>query len=197
MKSNQSLIFASGNANKVEEVSAKLYHRFELIGLRDVQFEGELPETSGTLEGNAKQKAWHIWNLYGRAVFADDTGLEVYALDGKPGVDTAFFGGPEKSAEKNKARLLHELQEQTDRRARFRAVICLISKGKEYLFEGVVEGHICREERGTEGFGYDPLFIPEGNSRTFAQMNLEEKNILSHRGRALLQLAKHLKEFGW
>ena len=119
MKSKEALVFASGNANKVEEVSSKMHNRFPLVGLSDVRFEGELPETSDTLEGNARQKAWHIWNLYGKSVFADDTGLEVYALDGKPGVDTAFFGGPEKSAEKNKARLIEELDQHFDRRERF------------------------------------------------------------------------------
>jgi XTP/dITP diphosphohydrolase len=197
MKSTKALIFASGNANKVEEVAAKMHNRFPLRGLKDVHFEGELPETSGTLEGNARQKAWHIWNLYGESVFADDTGLEVYALDGKPGVDTAFFGGPEKSAAKNKAKLISELEMQLDRRARFRTVICLVVQGKEYLFEGIVEGYISRDERGNHGFGYDPLFVPTGYSRTFAQMNMEEKNLLSHRAKAIHTLEKHLEKFGW
>lgn len=191
------LIFASGNPNKVEEVSAKMHHRIKLTGLREVGFGGELPETSDTLEGNARQKAWHIWNTYGESVFADDTGLEVEALGGLPGVNTAFFGGPEKSAEANKAKLLSELKHELDRRARFRTVICLIVRGKEYLFEGIVEGKISREERGAEGFGYDPLFVPDGYSRTFAQMNLKEKNTLSHRARAIQLLQQHLEKFGW
>lgn len=187
------LVFASGNENKVKEVAYKMGGHIPLIGLKDIQCPTDLPETSGSLEGNARQKAKYVWDNYHVDCFADDTGLEVEALDGKPGVDSAFFGGPEKNPEANMKRLLEEMKDKTHRKARFRTAICLIIGGKEYMFEGIVNGHIAREPRGTEGFGYDPLFVPDSVSRSFAQMSIEEKNMLSHRANAIARLGDFLR----
>jgi XTP/dITP diphosphohydrolase len=185
------LVFASANANKVVEVSVKL-GGIKLLGLKDIGCVEEVPETSDTLEGNARQKAWYVFEKYGCDCFADDTGLEVYALDGKPGVHSARFAGEQRSNEDNRKKLMADMATMLDRRARFRTVICLIQGGKETLFEGIVEGKILREEKGTGGFGYDSLFVPLDNSRSFAEMTIEEKNILSHRGKAIGELRRFL-----
>jgi XTP/dITP diphosphohydrolase len=186
------LVFASANANKVEEVSVKL-GGIKLLGLKDIGCTEEVPETSDTLEGNARQKAWYIYEKFGCDCFADDTGLEVLALDGKPGVHSARFAGEQRSNEDNRKKLLNDMKAQLDRRARFRTSICLIIGGKETMFEGIVEGKILREEKGNAGFGYDSLFVPLDNSRSFAEMTIEEKNILSHRGKAIGKLRAFLE----
>ena len=185
------LVFASGNAHKVEEVSLKL-GGFPILGLKDIGCIEDIPETADTLEGNAIMKAKYVYEKYGRDCFADDTGLEVFVLNGQPGVLSARFAGDHKSNDDNKRKLLEMMAGQLDRRARFRTVICLIQGGKETLFEGIVEGHILRAEKGEMGFGYDGLFVPDSNSRSFAQMTAEEKNILSHRGKAISLLKEYL-----
>jgi XTP/dITP diphosphohydrolase len=186
------LVFASANANKVEEVSLKL-GGIKLLGLKDIGCTEEVPETSDTLEGNARQKAWYIYEKFGCDCFADDTGLEVLALGGKPGVHSARFAGEQRSNEDNRKKLLNDMEVELDRRARFRTSICLIIGGKETMFEGIVEGKILRAEKGKGGFGYDSLFVPLDNSRSFAEMSIEEKNILSHRGKAIGKLRAFLE----
>ncbi len=186
------LVFASANANKVEEVSLKL-GGIKLLGLKDIGCTEEVPETSDTLEGNARQKAWYIYEKFGCDCFADDTGLEVLALGGKPGVHSARFAGEQRSNEDNRKKLLNDMEVELDRRARFRTSICLIIGGKETMFEGIVEGKILRDEKGKGGFGYDSLFVPLDNSRSFAEMSIEEKNILSHRGKAIGKLRAFLE----
>jgi len=186
------LVFASANANKVKEVSVKL-GGIKLLGLKDIGCTEDIPETSDTLEGNARQKAWYVHEKYGCDCFADDTGLEVFALGGRPGVYSARFAGEQRSNEDNRKKLLEDLKSELDRRARFRTSICLIIGGNEVMFEGIVEGKILREEKGNGGFGYDSLFVPLDNSRSFAQMSIEEKNILSHRGKAIGHLRLFLE----
>ena len=181
------LVFASANPNKVAEVAAKL-GGIPLKGLKDIDCTEDIPETAQTLEGNAAMKARYIWEKYQVNCFADDTGLEIEALGGEPGVFSARYAGSDRNESNNRALVLQKMQSELNRNARFRTVICLILEGKEYYFEGIVKGKIERYERGSGGFGYDALFTPEGNSRTFAQMSLEEKGILSHRGLAIEKL---------
>lgn len=188
------LVFASSNAHKIEEVSAILGSSVELTGLEQIGIHHDLIEDADTLEGNARRKAWQVWEWSGKNCFADDTGLEVEALNGAPGVYSARFAGPQRNNAENRARLLRELDGKTNRRARFRTVFCLIQDGREYLFEGIVEGVILNEERGSGGFGYDALFCPEGSERSFAEMTPEEKNALSHRARAAEKMAEFLKK---
>lgn len=185
------LVFASSNAHKVEEIAAKLGGTIALKGLKEIGCTEEIPETADTLEGNARLKAWHVFNNYHVNCFADDTGLEVFALNNAPGVYSARYAGEQKSFDDNMNLLLENLTTELNRKAQFRTVICYIAEGKEYLFEGIAKGSIARERRGAEGFGYDPVFIPEGCSRSFAQMTLDEKNIISHRAKAI----ELLKEF--
>jgi XTP/dITP diphosphohydrolase len=188
------LIFSTRNQNKIIEVSAKL-GGWPIGSLNDIGCDVDIEETSYTLEGNARLKAHYIWDHYKQDVFADDTGLEIYALDNEPGVRSARYAGDGRNADDNMNLVLQKLDLLFARRARFRTAICLIVEGKEYMFEGIVEGHIAREKRGTTGFGYDPIFIPEGNSRSFAQMTIEEKNYISHRGRALQAMKEYLSLF--
>lgn len=190
--SARKLVFASANANKVEEVNGKL--PWTIIGLKDINCNDDIPETAPDLKGNAAQKARFVYEKYGVDCFADDTGLEIDALNGRPGVYSARYAGPQKNPVDNMHKVLDELSNVPFRTARFKTVICCILKGKEFFFEGIAEGHMTREPRGTAGFGYDPIFVPEGNSRTFAQMSIEEKNIISHRGRAIAQLSQFLKQ---
>ena len=164
----------------------------ELISLNEIGFKEEIPETGTTLEENALQKAATIYQHEGHPAFADDTGLEVDALDGKPGVHTARFAGEDATDQENVRKLLNDLQREENRKARFRTVIALIMNNKEELFEGTVEGTIAHEPSGDKGFGYDPVFIPEGYDRTFAEMTLEEKNQLSHRSRAFNKFLRHI-----
>lgn len=186
------VVFATGNEHKVKEVNAALKGAFEAISLRSIGCEEELPENSPTLEGNALEKARYVHQHYQVDCFSEDTGLEVEALDGAPGVYSARYAGPARDAEANMALLLDRLQGIENRRARFRTVIALILDGQEYTFEGVVNGSIAHEKKGAQGFGYDPIFMPDGFSRTFAQMSAEEKNAISHRGRAMGKLKAFL-----
>lgn len=191
------LVFATANENKVIEVRKLLDGLFEVKSLIDIGCSEDIPETSNTLEGNAKQKADYVKVKYGFDCFADDTGLEVYALDGAPGVYTARYGGPEKDAFQNMNHLLNELEkagavESRDRGAQFRTAIHLIVNGESVTIEGVCKGRIAKKLSGTEGFGYDPIFIPEGGVRTFSEMNPDEKNNISHRGRAIRKMIEHL-----
>jgi XTP/dITP diphosphohydrolase len=190
---NSELIFASGNENKVAEVEYKLGGVIKLKSLNAIGCNEEIPETGSTLEENARLKARYVWETYNVDCFADDTGLEVESLDGAPGVYSARYAGPQKNPVDNMALLLSELKGKSNRRARFRTVICLIQGGREQLFEGVVHGEIIESARGSEGFGYDPIFVPEGSTKTFAEMTMEEKNTMSHRARAIASLAVFLK----
>ncbi len=193
------LVFATNNAHKLSEVRQILGSKFEVVGLSDIGCHEDIPETAETLEGNALQKARYVKEHYGLDCFADDTGLEVRALNGIPGVHTAryaeLFGeGATHDSDANMCLLLKNLKNKTDRHARFRTVIALIYQGEEYLFEGIVEGNILSERTGHEGFGYDPIFQPEGYDKSFAEMNADDKNAISHRGRATMKLANFLKE---
>jgi len=194
------IVFATNNRHKVEEISALLGDNYQLLGLDDLQIEEEIPEDHETLEENALQKARYIFNLTGRNCFADDTGLEVDALDGAPGVYSARYsriGDPTfpemEPAAGNIRKLLLKMEGVNERSARFRTVISLIFGGKEYQFEGVAEGAITLKSSGIKGFGYDPVFIPEGYEVTFAEMDLSLKNQISHRAKAVRQLVDFLK----
>lgn len=187
------LVFATNNPKKIEEVSKKI-SAFDILTLEDYKITEEIPETQPTIEGNASQKAQYIYKNYNLNCFADDTGLEVEALNGEPGVLSARYAGEEKSAEKNMALVLTKLKEITNRKAQFKTVISLVIEGKETLFTGIVKGTIIEEKQGNQGFGYDPIFIPDGYNKTFAQMSLDEKNTISHRAIAIQKLIAHLKK---
>ncbi len=186
------LIFATNNAHKLAEVQAVLGDRYTLVTPREVGVTEDIPETQETLEGNASQKSHYLNSRTGLECFADDTGLEVEALGGEPGVHSARYATDGHDFAANNRLLLKNLEGKDNRRARFRTVISLIRGGREHLFEGIVEGRIIDSERGGEGFGYDPLFIPDGFDRTFAEMSTEEKNSVSHRARAVKKLADFL-----
>lgn len=188
------IIFATNNAHKLSEVQAVLGSDFELVTPRQCGIEEEIPETAETLEGNASQKSHYLYEKTRLDCFADDTGLEVEALDGAPGVHSARYATDGHDFQANNRLLLKNLEGVENRRARFRTVISLIEQGEEHLFEGIVEGRIIDHESGREGFGYDPLFVPEGFDRTFAEMTAEEKNEVSHRGRAVRKLVAYLHE---
>ena len=188
------MIFATNNAHKLQEVSAMLGGKIELKSLRDVGCTDDIPETADTLEGNALMKARYIYERYGTDCFADDTGLEVAALNGAPGVYSARYAGPGHDSEANMQKLLTELEGKSDRRAQFRTVIALIKEGKEYLFEGIVTGSILEEREEGEGFGYDPIFRPDGYEHSFARLGDEVKNRISHRARAVEKLVEFLKQ---
>lgn len=187
------IVFATNNAHKLSEVKAVLGDGFELVALREVGITEDIPETGATLEENASQKARYVYDRTGLDCFADDTGLEVEALDGRPGVRSARYAGEGHDFKANNRKLIAELEGKENRSARFRTVISLIRGGVEQQVEGIVRGVIATEESGTEGFGYDPLFIPEGSDVTFAEMSAEAKNAISHRGRAVAALVKILK----
>ncbi len=188
------LVFATNNAHKLAEISEMLGDKIELLSLKDIGCTADIPETADTLEGNAQLKAQYVYERYGLGCFADDTGLEVEALHGAPGVYSARYGGEAHNSEKNMDRLLRELTNEENRAARFRTVICLILEGKTHLFEGEVKGSILRERQGHEGFGYDPLFVPEGHTESFATLGEEQKNQISHRARAVAKLMEFLKQ---
>ena len=187
------LVVATNNAHKLEEISAILGNEMELLSLKDIHCNADIPETADTLEGNARQKAMYIHENYGMDCFADDTGLEVEALNGAPGVFSARYAGDGHDSEANMQKLLKELEGKENRKAQFRTAICLIMEGKEYLFEGIVKGHIIEEKRGGAGFGYDPIFVPEGYDQTFAELGNDVKNTISHRARAVEKLCAFLK----
>jgi XTP/dITP diphosphohydrolase len=191
------LCFATNNAHKLDEVQPLLSDNFELKTLADIGCYEELPETGDTLDVNAAQKAQYVWDHYGVACFADDTGLEVSALGGAPGVYSARYAGPARDAAANTQKLLTELAGQADRSARFRTVVAYIdATGTLHSFEGTVEGEIMEDLRGTGGFGYDPVFRPIGYTETFAELPLAEKNRIGHRGRAVARLAEFLRKTG-
>ncbi|RIJ48625.1 non-canonical purine NTP diphosphatase [Maribellus luteus] len=188
------LVFATNNAHKVKEIQSILGDEFRLLSLNDIGCDEDIPEEQETLEGNASQKAFYVYNKYGYNCFADDTGLEIDALNGEPGVYSARYAGEEKNPEANMQKVLTKLAKINNRNARFRTVISLVINGKEVLFEGIVNGEILTEKRGDAGFGYDPVFKPEEKDQSFAEMELSEKNKISHRGRAVQKLVEYLKE---
>ncbi|RIB34692.1 non-canonical purine NTP diphosphatase [Phocaeicola vulgatus] len=188
------LVFATNNAHKLDEISSILGEKVELLSLKDIHCHVDIPETADTLEGNAMLKAEYIYKNYGLDCFADDTGLEVEALNGAPGVYSArYAGGEGYNAEANMQKLLQNMQGVQNRKAQFRTAICLILDGKKHLFEGIVKGEIIKEKRGSSGFGYDPIFVPEGYTKTFAELGNETKNKISHRALAVEKLCRFLK----
>ena len=187
------LVFATNNAHKLDEIRAILGDKIEVLSLKDINCDTDIPETADTLEGNAALKAEYIYKNYGLDCFADDTGLEVEALGGAPGVYSArYAGGDGHDSEANMRKLLQELDGEHNRKAQFCTAICLIEKGEEHLFEGIVKGSIIEQKRGASGFGYDPVFMPEGYEETFAEMGNAEKNKISHRARAVEKLCEYL-----
>ncbi|MEO1030843.1 MAG: non-canonical purine NTP diphosphatase [Bacteroidota bacterium] len=186
------LVFATNNPNKIKEVQALVPQHIQLLGLKAINCTEEIPETTGTIEGNAKQKANYIKAHYGYDCFADDTGLEVGALDGRPGVDTAHYAGPQRNADDNMNKLLSELEDASSRKAQFKTVIALYLHGELKTFTGICKGHITTEKQGNDGFGYDPIFKAEGYEQTFAEISLEEKNRIGHRGKAVRSLIDYL-----
>lgn len=187
------LVFATNNAHKLDEIRAILGDKIEVLSLKDINCDADIPETADTLEGNAALKAEYIYKNYGLGCFADDTGLEVEALGGAPGVYSArYAGGDGHDSEANMRKLLKELDGKQNRKAQFRTAICLIEQGEEHLFEGIVKGSIIEQKRGASGFGYDPVFMPEGYEETFAEMGNAEKNKISHRARAVEKLCEYL-----
>jgi XTP/dITP diphosphohydrolase len=188
------LVFATNNAHKLRELGEILKGEFTLLSLYDISCTDDIPETGDTLEANASQKSFYIWDRFRIDCFSDDTGLEVTALSNEPGVRSARYAGEGRNSDDNISKLLSELEGKANRSARFRCVISLIIRGKEFLFEGIVEGKILHERRGVEGFGYDPVFCPEGYTQSFAEMDATLKNSMSHRGRAVQKLVRFLLE---
>lgn len=189
------LVFATNNKNKLKEVQEMLSHSYEIMGLEDINCFEEVEETETTLEGNAKLKANYITKHFRYNCFADDTGLEVEALDSKPGVYSARFAGLPRSSERNMQKLLANLEDKTNRKAQFRTAICLNIDGSQYIFEGICKGEILKSKQGKKGFGYDPIFKPLGYDNSFAEMDSEEKNKISHRGIAIQKLVAFLKNY--
>ena len=187
------LVFATNNQHKLEELQAILGNRFKLLSLKDIGCHEEIPEEEPTLEGNARQKSMYVFERYNYSCFADDTGLEIEGLDGEPGVYSARYAGEDKNSNANMDKVLANMAKIKSRNARFRTVISLIIDGEENQFEGIVEGKILNKKRGDSGFGYDPIFQPNGFEKTFAEMTLEEKNKISHRGRAVEKLVRYLQ----
>jgi len=188
------LVFASNNEHKIREIKSILGESFTLLGLKDIDINEDIPENEPTIEGNALAKARYIHNSTGMDVFADDTGLEVDALGGEPGVHSARFAGDNKDSSENTVKLLSLLANSENRKARFRTVIALVMKGKEFLFSGKAEGTLLNEEHGSGGFGYDPIFVPKGGQKSFAEMSLAEKNKISHRAMAFKELIMFLNQ---
>lgn len=189
----KTLVFATANPHKIREVKEILGDRYHIISLVDIGCTEDIPETQDTFAGNALQKARYVKAHYGHDCFAEDTGLEVDALDGAPGVYTARYAGPQRDAQDNMQRVLEQLADTGQRSARFRTVIALLMDGKEYLFEGIAEGSIAEAPRGDQGFGYDPIFIPKDYDQTFAELDSREKNAISHRGKAVDKLTTFLR----
>lgn len=189
------LVFATNNAHKLEEIKNILGDKVEILSLADIDCHADIPETADTLEGNARQKAMYVYTHYGMDCFADDTGLEVDALEGAPGVHSARYASEKgHDSQANMEKLLREMEEKNDRKAQFRTIISLIEKGEEKQFEGIVRGEILRERKGNSGFGYDPVFRPEGYDKTFAELGNEIKNKISHRARAVAALCEYLSK---
>jgi len=189
------LVFATNNAHKLEEIRAILGNSIEILSLADIHCHADIPETADTLEGNARQKSRYVYEHYGLDCFADDTGLEVESLGGAPGVYSARYAdGQGHDSQANMNKLLKEMEEKNDRKAQFRTIISLIEKGEERQFEGIVKGQITREKRGESGFGYDPIFQPDGYETTFAELGSDIKNRISHRARAVAALCDYLRK---
>jgi XTP/dITP diphosphohydrolase len=187
------LVFATNNPHKLKEIREIIGDQLRILSLADIGCNEDIPEDAETLEGNASLKSWYVWNKYGKNCFADDTGLEIDALGGRPGVKSARYAGEDCIPENNIRKVLDELEVKIDRKARFRTVISLIRNGIEVQFEGTAEGVILHEKRGKDGFGYDPVFLPDGFNLSFAEMSPDEKNKISHRARATQKLIDHLK----
>ena len=183
------IVFATGNPNKLNEIKSAI-NGFEIVGLKDLGITEEIPETGNTLKKNALQKAKYVYDKTGLDCFSDDTGLEIEALNLRPGVYSAMYAGPDCNAENNMRKVLEELGETPNRNAQFKTVIALILEGKEYFFEGVVKGEILKEKTGKDGFGYDPIFRPLGYKESFAEMSIAQKNEISHRGLAVKKLVE-------
>lgn len=188
------LVFASNNKNKIKEIQALVPSTFQIVSLEDISCFEDIPETADTIEGNAILKANYVTEKFGLNCFADDSGLEVDALDGAPGVYSARYAGEPKDDEKNIDKLLLNLTNKTNRKANFKTVIALNYEGKQFLFTGIINGKIITEKIGTNGFGYDPIFIADNYEKTFAELTLQEKSTISHRGKAVKQLIKFLEE---
>lgn len=188
------LVFATNNQDKIKEVQALVPKHIQLLSLKDINCTEDIPETTGIIEGNAQQKADYIKNNYGYDCFADDTGLEVAALNGAPGVDTAHYAGPQRNADDNMDKLLKALDNKSSRAAQFKTVIALHLNGKFKSFTGICKGEITTEKQGVDGFGYDPVFKADGYDQTFAEISLEEKNKIGHRGKAVRQLIDYLNQ---
>ena len=186
------LVLASNNPNKIKEIQLLLPKTIEVLSLNAIGCTEDIPETAPTIEGNAIQKANYITQKYGYSCFADDTGLEVEALNGEPGVYSARYAGNQRNANDNMNKLLENLANQNNRNAQFKTIICLNLNNTQQLFEGIIKGTITTDKKGTEGFGYDPIFIPDGYNKTFAQMPIHEKSKISHRGLAIQKLINHL-----
>ena len=191
------LIFASNNKHKCEEIRAMLDEQYHLLSLEDIGCKEEIPETHPDLQGNALQKAEFIYQKYHKNCFADDTGLEIDCLDNRPGVYSARYAGEHCSFEDNMNKVLQEMGNSQHRKAQFRTVISLILNDKKYFFEGIVHGQILTEKQGNDGFGYDPIFLPDGYSQSFAEMDLTTKNAISHRGQAVKKLIAFLKNYNY
>jgi len=188
------LVFATNNSNKIKEIKNLIGNSIELLSLADINCVEEIPETAATIAGNASQKAKYVYDKYGYNCFADDTGLEIESLNGEPGIYSARYAGEQRDANDNMDKVLSNLKGETNRNAHFKTVISLIINGEETLFEGVANGVITNSKSGSEGFGYDPIFKPEGYEITFSEMSLEEKNKISHRAKATLKLVDYLKK---
>ena len=186
------LVFATNNQHKIKEIKSLIGKDINILSLKDIGFEGDIPETNPTIEGNASQKSFFIYDKYKINCFADDTGLEIKSLNGRPGVYSARYAGDECDFKKNMNRVLDELKGKDDRSARFRTIISLIINGEEKAFEGIVNGKILNRKKGKDGFGYDPIFLPDGYDLSFAEMSLDEKNKISHRARATKRLVEYL-----
>jgi XTP/dITP diphosphohydrolase len=187
------LVFASNNQNKIKEIQLLVPPSIEIVSLEAIGCFEDIPETADTIEGNAILKANYVTSKYGLNCFADDSGLEVDALNGEPGVFSARYAGEPKNDENNTAKLLLNLKDKNNKKANFKTVICLNFNGEQHLFTGIINGYITDDKKGSNGFGYDPVFIADGYSKTFAELTLEEKSIISHRGKAVKQLVEFLK----
>lgn len=188
------LVFASNNKNKIQEIQALVPNTFQILSLEEIGCTEDIPETADTIEGNAILKANYVTEKYGYDCFADDTGLEVEALNGAPGVYSARYAGEQKDANDNMDKLLSELEDKSNRKANFKTVIALNLKGEQNLFTGIINGKIIEDKIGTNGFGYDPIFVAEGYEKTFAELSMEEKSTISHRGIAVKELILFLQK---
>lgn len=191
----EKLLFATNNQHKLREVQEIIGNSIRVFSLKDIGFTEEVPETQNSIEGNARQKARFVYQKTGINCFADDTGLEIDSLDGRPGVYSARYAGEGCSFENNIVKILAEMKDVDNRKARFRCVVCLIIDNHEHLFDGKIEGAILKEKRGIDGFGYDPVFLPEGQTSTFAEMPAYLKNGISHRGRAINKMVRFLQNY--